>query len=328
MPLPTFDDVRAAAERLQGHAVRTPLLESIAANRLLGGRLLLKAECLQQTGSFKFRGAYNRLVQLSAAERARGVVAFSSGNHGQAVAAAGRLLGAPATVIMPSDAPAVKIEATRGHGADIVLYDRFTEKREAIAARYVEERGATLVPPFDDPHIIAGQGTVGLEIAEQAAERGIRLDEVLVCAGGGGLVAGSSLALKTLSPDTLVWAAEPRAVNDWERSLAAGERLGNDPQARSICDALLTPMPGEITFPININTLAGGVSATDEEALRAMAFAFRHFRIVLEPGGAIALACALAGRRPVQGRTIAVVCSGGNVDRDLFRQALADNPDL
>lgn len=320
--LPRFADVAAAAERLAGHAVETPLLESDAVNRIVGGRLLVKAEVLQHGGAFKFRGAFNRLVQLNPAERARGVVAFSSGNHAQGVAAAARLLGIQATIVMPADAPAIKVAATREHGAEIITYDRFTESREEIAARLARERGSTLVPSFDDFHIISGQGTAGLELVHQARHVGAKLDDVVICCGGGGLTAGCSLAIRELSPETRIWCAEPAAFNDHQRSLEAGKRLANDPSARSICDALLAPEPGILTFAINRETLSGGLSVSDQEALDAVAFAFRHFKLVLEPSGAVALACVLSGRIPSEGRTIAVVCSGGNVEPDMFARAL------
>lgn len=322
--LPRYEDVAAAASRLAGHAAVTPLLESDAVNRLLGGRLLLKVEALQHAGAFKFRGAYNRLSQLTPTERVAGVVAFSSGNHAQGVAAAARLLGIRATIVMPADAPAIKMSNTREYGAEVILYDRYKESREAIAAKLATERGAVLVPSFDDFHIIAGQGTVGLEMVGQARARNVVFDEALICCGGGGLIAGCSLALRELSPSTAIYSAEPADFNDHERSLALGQRVRNDASARSFCDALLAPEPGELTFEINRRTLTGGVSATDAEVARAMAFAFRHFKIVLEPGGAIALACVLAGRRPIQGRAIGVVCSGGNVETEVFLQALRD----
>lgn len=320
--VPVYDDVVAAAGRLAGHAAVTPLLESDAVNRLLGGRLLLKVEALQHAGAFKFRGAYNRLSQLTPAERKAGVVAFSSGNHAQGVAAAARLLGIPATIVMPSDAPAIKMANTREYGAEVILYDRYKESREAIASKLASERGATLVPSFDDFHIIAGQGTVGLEMVEQARARGIVFDEVLVTCGGGGLIAGCSLAFRALSPSTSIYCAEPADFNDHERSLALGQRVRNESSARSFCDALLAPEPGELTFEINRRTLNGGVSVSDAEVARAMAFAFRHFKVVLEPGGAVALACVLAGRRPIKDRTVGVVCSGGNVENDVFIAAL------
>jgi threonine dehydratase len=317
--------VTAAAERLAGFVNRTPLLESMLVNRQLGGRLLLKAESLQQTGSFKIRGASNRLLQLDAGQRQAGVVAFSSGNHAQGVAAAAQRLGMPATIVMPRDAPAIKVANTRAYGATVVLYDRWTESREAIAARLCDEQGATLVPPFDDPRVIAGQGTVGLEIAEQCAMRGVVPDELVVTASGGGLVAGCALAVEGTLPHLAIYTAEPRDFNDHERSLAAGKRIRNGSGAHSFCDALLAPEPGEITFAINRERLAGGVSVSDAEVARAIAFAAQHFKLVLEPGGAVALAAVLAGRRKLTGRAIVVVCSGGNVDLAVFHRCLDAN---
>ena len=322
--LPRFEDVAAAAMRLEGHAVVTPLLESDAVNRLLGGRLLVKAEVLQHGGAFKFRGAFNRLVQLTPEERARGVVAFSSGNHAQGVAAAARRLGIHAASVMPADAPAIKVEATREHGAEIITYDRFTESREEIAAGLARERGATLVPSFDDFHIISGQGTVGLEMVRQAHAAGATLDDAVICCGGGGLTAGCSLAIRATSPATNIYCAEPAAFNDHQRSLQQGERVANDPSARSFCDALLAPEPGVLTFAINRRTLTGGLAVTDSDVGAAMAFAFRHFKLVLEPSGAVALACVLAGRIPSAGRAIAVVCSGGNVEAADYVAVLAE----
>jgi threonine dehydratase len=250
------------------------------------------------------------------------VVAFSSGNHAQGVAAAARLLGIPATIVMPSDAPRVKMQNTLAIGASVVEYDRERESREEIAARLANERGAVLVPSFDDPHIIAGQGTVGLEIAEQAAEMGVRLDDVVVCCSGGGLVAGTALAIKARLPFARVWSAEPVAFDDHRRSLAAGERLRNAPGGNSICDALLAPMPGEITFRINRALLAGGVTASDDEVRRAIAYAARTLKLVVEPGGAVALASVMAGQLESRDRTIAVVLSGGNIDDELLREVL------
>ena len=321
---PTIDDVRRAAGRLAGIAYRTPLLRSDALDALTGGRVLLKAETLQRTGSFKIRGAYNRLAELAeGGSGGAGVVAFSSGNHAQGVALAARLLGISAVIVMPADAPALKVENTRSLGAEIVLYDRWREDREAIAARISSERGATIVPSYDDPGIVAGQGTVGLELAAQADELGIGLDAVIVPASGGGLAAGIALALQAESPRTQVHTAEPTAFDDHARSLAAGEPLGNnDPEARSICDALLAPRPGRITFPINRRLLAGGVTATDAEVCAAMRFAFRHLKLVVEPGGAVALAALLAGRIDPKGRTLGIVLSGGNIDQDVFVRCL------
>jgi threonine dehydratase len=321
--LPDFDDVRAAAARLAGHARRTPLLGATPLDELTGGRILLKLETLQHVGSFKFRGAYNRLAQLDAAQRRAGVVAFSSGNHAQGVACAARLLGVPATIVMPADAPRVKMRNTLALGAEVVTYDRLRESREQIAARLANERGAVLVPSFDDPDIIAGQGTVGLEIAEQAAELGLALDDVIVCTSGGGLVAGTALAIRALSPATRVWTAEPEGHDDHRRSLASGRRESNAPGTRSICDALLAPEPGVLTFEINRRLLAGGLAVGDAEVKAAIAYAARTLKLVVEPGGAVALASVLAGRIESAGRTIAVVLSGGNIDDELLREVLA-----
>jgi threonine dehydratase len=321
--LPDFEDVRAAAARLSGHARRTPLLAGTPLDELTGGRILLKLETLQHMGSFKFRGAYNRLAQLDAAQRKAGVVAFSSGNHAQGVAHAARLLGVPATIVMPADAPRVKMQNTLALGAEVITYDRLRESREKIAARLAAERGAVLVPSFDDPDIIAGQGTVGLEIAEQADELGARLDDVIVCTSGGGLVAGTALAIRALSPPTRVWTAEPEGHDDHRRSLAAGRRESNAPGTRSICDALLAPEPGVLTFEINRRLLAGGLAVSDAEVKDAIAYAARTLKLVVEPGGAVALASVLAGKIESGGRTIAVVLSGGNIDDDLLREVLA-----
>ena len=321
--LPGYDDVCAAAARIAGHARRTPLLAGTPLDGTTGGRVLLKLETLQHTGSFKFRGAYNRLAQLDPSQRAAGVVAFSSGNHAQGVAAAARLLGVPATIVMPADAPGVKMRNTIALGAEVVTYDRLRESREEIAARLAAERGAVLVPSFDDPDIIAGQGTVGLEIAEQAAELGLRIDDTVVCTSGGGLVAGIALALQALSPGTRVWCAEPEGHDDHRRSLASGRRECNAPGTRSICDALLAPSPGELTFAINRRLLAGGVVATDAQVRDAIAFAARSLKLVAEPGGAVALAAVLARALDARDRTVAVVISGGNIDDALLRDALA-----
>ncbi len=320
---PTLADIRAAADRLSGVAVRTPLLESPALNARAGRRVLVKAEPLQRTGSFKFRGAYNRLSLIEPATRARGVVAFSSGNHAQGVAAAAQLMGVPAVIVMPADAPALKIANTRSYGAEVVLYDRLREDREAIGQKLADERGLTLVRPYDDYGIMAGQGTVGLEIAEQAAERGIALDAAVVCCGGGGLIAGSATALTALIPGIAVFSAEPAGFHDTARSLAAGERLANPALGGSICDALLSPTPGVLTFAINRRLLRGGLAATDAEALVAMRAAFEDLKVVAEPGGAIALATVLAGRLADACKTVAVVLSGGNVDPALFARALS-----
>ncbi|MGH7074995.1 MAG: threonine ammonia-lyase [Stellaceae bacterium] len=321
---PGFAEIAAASERLQGRAVRTPLLEAPLLSARLGFRLFVKAECLQRTGSFKFRGAFNRLSLLAAAARQCGVVAYSSGNHAQGVAAAARLLGIPATIVMPRDAPAIKLTRTRAHGAEIVLYDRAGESREEIAARLAAERGATLVPPYDDPFIIAGQGTVAMEaIADAAAFHATQFDALVAPASGGGLVAGAALAAENLSPATRVYSAEPIGLDDHARSLAEGRRVANPPPAHSICDALLGPMPGEITFEINRRLLAGGLVVSDDEARHAMRVAFAELKIVLEPSGAVALAAALAGRIPGDNHAVCVIASGGNVDPAVFVPILA-----
>lgn len=321
--LPTYADVLDAAARLQGHAVETPLLASPALDAAVGGRVFVKAESLQRTGSFKFRGAYNRLSRLGADELKAGVVAFSSGNHAQGVAAAAAMVGCPAVIVMPSDAPAIKVEATRGHGAEVVFYDRFTQSREAISAEIARARGAVLVPSFDDPHVIAGQGTVGLEAARQLAAVGAAADLLVCPASGGGLIAGIALAFESLSAATRLYSAEPAGFDDHALSLQAGERVQGDSAARSLCDALLSPTPGELTFAINAPRLAGGLAVSDEAALAAMAFAFRHLKLVVEPGGAVALAALLSGALTLEGATAVVIASGGNVDPDLYARAIA-----
>jgi threonine dehydratase len=320
--LPSFRDVLDAADRLAGQAVETPLLRSDAIDAAVCGRVLVKAEPLQRTGSFKFRGAYNRLSRLGAAGRESGVVAFSSGNHAQGVAEAARLVGCPAVIVMPSDAPAVKVDGTRALGAEVVFYDRFTESREAIAAELAAQRGAVVVPSFDDPYVIAGQGTVGLEAARQLDALEVKADVLLCPVSGGGLIAGIALAFEVLSGETEIYAVEPEGFDDHRRSLDAGERLSNAPGATSLCDALLAPSPGELTFAINRPRLSGGLAVSDADALAAMRLAFRHLKLVLEPGGALGLAALVGGALKLEGRTALVVASGGNVDPDLFVRAL------
>jgi len=319
----TIAEVRAAADRLAGLAVRTPILESPALNERIGARVLIKPETLQRVGAFKFRGAYNRLVQLSPEQRRGGVAAFSSGNHAQGVALAARLLDMPAVIVMPADAPAVKVEATRGYGAEIRFYDRARDDREAIAAGIAAERGAVVVPAFDDEHIIAGQGTVGLELAQDAERLGLHVDLAVLPIGGGGLIAGASTAIKALSPATQIWGVEPALFDDTRRSLEAGERLSVSPGARSLCDALESPAPGKITFPILQRNVAGVATVTDAEVAEAMRYAFGALKLVVEPGGAVALAALLAGKLPARGRTVAIVLSGGNVDPALFGRVIA-----
>lgn len=319
----TLADIEAAAGRLAGHAVETPLIESPALNDRLGRRVLIKPETLQRVGAFKFRGAYNRLVQLSAEEARRGVVAFSSGNHAQGVALAAKLLGMPALIVMPSDAPAVKVEATRSYGAEIKLYDRLTESREAIAAAVAQERGAVVVPAFDDLDIIAGQGTVGLELVRQAKARGVSFDVVVSPVGGGGLMAGVSTAVKALSPQTAVVGVEPEAFDDTLRSLQKGERIVTKPTTRSLCDALESPAPGELTFPIMLQTVADVALVSDAEVAEAMRYAFAVLKLVVEPGGAVGLAALLSGKVKSWGDgTTGLVMSGGNVDPELFARVL------
>lgn len=320
---PTRSDVVAAAKRIRGYIEETPIVRSRVLDEIAGASLLIKAECLQPTGSFKLRGATNRLLQIPELQRAAGVVAFSSGNHAQGVARAAKVLNMPALIVMPKDAPAVKTNGVRADGAEVYLYDRDTENREEIAAQIAEQRGAVLVPSFDDPMIIAGQGTVGLEIADQAKKREMALDHLICCAGGGGLISGICLGLSGASPNTQVWTAEPEGHEDWQQSLASNRIVRNAPGTRSICDAILTPQPGELTWAIGSKHLAGGCVVTDEHAFEAMRLAFRQLRIVVEPGGAVALAAALF-RLPeaAKGKTVGVVLTGGNVDPRLFAKVL------
>jgi len=321
--IPVFDDVKDAAGRLAGRALPTPLVESALLNDALCFRLLVKAEVLQRTGSFKFRGAYNCVSRLSEDERRRGVVTYSSGNHAQGVAAAAQALGVAATIVMPKDAPAVKIANTRAYGADVVLYDRRTENREAMGAKLAAERGLTLIKPYDDRYIISGQGTIGLEVAGETRARGIVIDAMIVPCGGGGLISGCALAIANESPGTKVYAAEPKGWDDTGRSLKAGTRLSNPPGGSLLCDALLAPTPGEMTFVLNSRLLAGAFVVDDAAVYKAMATAFKHLKLVVEPGGAVALAAVLTTAAEWRGKTVCVVCSGGNVDADVFKTALA-----
>lgn len=319
-----FDDIRAASERLHNNARHTPVLRSPALDALSGATILLKPECLQLTGSFKFRGAYNTIAQLSDEQRHAGVVACSSGNHAQGVALAAQMLGVAATIVMPSDAPATKIEATRSYGAEVILYDRQTEDREALATAYAEQHGAELVHPYDDYRVMAGQGTVGLELAQDSAALGHALDLVLTCCGGGGLTAGIATAFKALSPATEIFTVEPAGFDDYARSLAQGSRQSNAALAGSICDALLAPTPGANTFAINAEHVSGGLSVTDAQVRAAMRMAFQHLKLVLEPGGAVALAAVLTDPDRFAGKKVGVVLSGGNVDADVFARALQE----
>lgn len=328
--LPVFADVQAAAQRLAGHAVLTPVLRSDELDRRCGRAVFLKVETLQRTGTFKFRGAFNRLVQLNEEARSRGVVAFSSGNHAQGIALAGRLLGIPTTIVMPADAPQMKIDGTRALGGQIVLYDRARESREDIAGALAEASGATLVPAYDDPHVIAGQGTVGLEFCQQLAALGVTAAQIAICCGGGGLTAGCALAIKALSPDTQIITVEPVGFDDTARSLRFGKRESNAAAAGSICDALLAPQPGVLTFAINQDRVTSGLAVADDQVRLAIAFAWKHLKIVLEPGGAVTLAAALAGLFDPEHHSaspLGLVCSGGNVDAALFVQCLQDYPE-
>lgn len=321
--LPTAADVAAAARRLAGIALHTPLISSPVLDTATGGRVFLKAETLQRTGSFKFRGAYNKLATIAPERRAGGVVAFSSGNHAQGVAAAAQLLGMPAVIVMPADAPQPKRERTAALGAEVVLYDRAKEDREAIARGIAERRGAVLVPPYDDPMVIAGQGTAGREIVEDLAAAGLRPDLVVVNASGGGLAAGIALAVREAASEAQLYTAEPAGFDDHARSFRSGRRETNDALSGSICDALMSPSPGRITFEINRNLVGQGVAATDEEVARAVAFAFRELKLVVEPGGAVGLAALLAGKLDVRGKVAVAVLSGGNVDPELFHRLVA-----
>ena len=312
--LPTFADIEDAARHIAAACIVTPLLESAVINARVGGRVLVKAEGLQRTGSFKMRGAYNRMRLLSADELARGVVAYSSGNHGQAVAATARLLGTTATVVMPADAPRTKAEKTRALGAEVVFYDRQRDDRVAIGRRLAEERGLTMVPPFENRFVMAGAGTVALETVRQAEAMGASIDALIACCSGGGLAAGCGLVMRALVPHGEMFAAEPVGFDDTARSLAAGHRVSNAPGAISICDSVLAPTPGELTFEINREHLTGALSVTDDEVIEAMRTAFRDLGLVAEPGGSVALAAVLAGRLPLEGRTVAVTLSGSNID--------------
>jgi threonine dehydratase len=325
--LPTFADVEAAARRIAPYAIRTPLIENAALNERLGARVFIKPEMLQRTGSFKFRGAFNRISLIPEAERPGGVVAFSSGNHAQGVAAAAQLLGLPALIVMPNDAPKAKIAGTKSYGAEIVFYDRLKDDREAIAARYVAERRATLIKPFDDAAIVAGQGTIGLELAADARAAGVVIDAVLVPAGGGGVVSGIALALSGTSPASKVTSVEPENFDGMRRSLAAGERSSAPGRPLSVADALMAPQPGAIPFGVAKGRLDPGLAVSDDDMLRAVSYAARRLKLVVEPGSAAGLAALLAGGFPVKGRTVAVVMTGGNCDLETVTEAAQRFPD-
>ena len=321
--LPKFSDIEAAAKRIAQEAVVTPLLENAQLNGLVRGRIFIKAECLQRTGSFKFRGAWNCISKLDPARNRGGVVAYSSGNHAQGVAAAAQLRGVSALIVMPKDTPEIKKANTKVYGAEVVTYDRATENREEIANLYVAKRGAVLVPPFEHSDIIAGQGTCGLEIFNEARARGVLLDDVLVNCSGGGLTAGVALAFSEKSPKTKVHSVEPEGFDDYARSLRSGVREKNASAAGSICDALLTPQPGEMTFAMNKGRLAEGYAVSEAEVRRAVRFAFETLKLVVEPGGAVGLAAMLSKKLDGKKKNIAIILSGGNVDSDLFAEILA-----
>lgn len=324
--LPTFADVEAAAARLRGRIVRTPMLRHPLLDALTGATILVKPEPLQRTGSFKLRGATNACLLLDPTARRAGVVTHSSGNHAQGTAAAAQMLGMPALIAMPADAPAIKVESTARWGAEIIRFDRHATDREALVAALAAERRATIIPPFDHPDVIAGQGTTALELVEDAAAAGLTMDALAVCTGGGGLIGGCALSMEALAPAAEIWAVEPEGWDDTRRSLEAGRRVANDGRGSNFCDALLSREPGALTFAINATRLAGGVAVTEAEVLRAMRFAFEHLKVVAEPGGAVALAAVLAGRVPARGRVVGVVISGGNVDPAVFARALAAEP--
>jgi threonine dehydratase len=321
--LPTAADVDAAAQRLAGVALRTPLVTSPVLDAIIGARVFLKAEILQRTGSFKFRGAYNKLSSIPPAERGGGVVAFSSGNHAQGVAAAARLLGMPAVIVMPADAPRPKRERTAALGAEVVLYDRAREDRQAIARGIAERRHAALVPPYDDPLVIAGQGTTGREIVEDLAAVGLAPDLVAVTASGGGLTAGIALAVKARVPQARLFTAEPEGFDDHARSFRSGQRERNAALSGTICDALMARTPGELTFEINRVLVGEGAAVSDQEVAAAVAFAFHELKLVVEPGGAVALAALLSGKIDARGKVAVAVLSGGNVDPELFYRLVA-----
>ncbi|MEJ8571917.1 threonine/serine dehydratase [Microbaculum marinum] len=326
--VPSFADVQAAAQRLEGVAFRTPLVRSAALDAQVGGSVLFKAETLQRTGSFKFRGAYNAISGIPEAERSRGIVACSSGNHAQGIAAAAALYGVPATIVMPSDAPRLKRQRTESYGARVVDYDRATGDRDAIAAAIVSDTGGVFVAPYDNAGVISGQGTTGLELVRQADEMGLLPDIVLVPCGGGGLTAGLALAVKSLLPDTEVITVEPEGFDDHARSFRSGNREHNQAKAGSICDALMAHQPGELTFELNRSRVTRGLAVSDAEAMAAVAYAWRELKLVVEPGGAVGLAAILAGKADTAGRTVAVVLSGGNADPEVYARAVgAAGPD-
>lgn len=321
--IPTYNDIVSAAQTIKGEAVRTPLMRCDALDEATGCKVFVKPENLQRTGSFKFRGAYNAISKLSDEERGRGILASSSGNHAQGVGEAAKLFGCDATIIMPADAPVMKVERTKAKGAKVIFFDREKEDREAILAKLTKETGCVIIHPYENAMVIAGQGTTGLEIAEDMNELGIEPDRVIACTGGGGLTAGMALALNHHYPEAKIHSAEPKGFEDYKRSLESGGIETNNQTSGSVCDAVLTPNPGSIGFAINKNLLHSGLVVTDEEALLAVKFAFEELKLVVEPGGAVALAAALKHCKEWSGATIAIVLSGGNVDPDVFAKAVS-----
>lgn len=319
MRSPSYNGVMDAARQIAPAVVRTPLIEHPALNAAVGGRVLMKAETFQVAGAFKFRGAYNRISRLTEDEKKRGVVAFSSGNHAQGVAAAAKAIGTIAIIVMPADSPKVKVEGVRSFGGEVRFYDRWTESREEIGAAIANERGSILVPPFDDPFIIEGQGTCAIELLDDADTP---VDQLLCGASGGGLLAGVNLVMAERSPQTAIYVVEPEDFDDTRRSLEAGTRTGHPQGKPSICDALMAPMPGELTFPVN-QRLSGALGVSDAQVCEAMRFAFRHLKLVIEPGGAVSLAALLSGKIEARGMTTAIILSGGNVDPEQFGEIIA-----
>ncbi|WP_169568916.1 threonine ammonia-lyase [Sneathiella limimaris] len=320
---PSLQSLNLARQTLDGQAVLTPLLESPALNEKIGFRLFVKAEMLQKTGSFKFRGAFNAISQLNDEQKSKGVFAYSSGNHAQGIALAAKLLGTHATILMPEDSPTIKKENTRGYGAEVLTYDRYTQSREEIGLQISKEKELTLIKPYDNPDVISGQGTVGLEIVDQLSEQNLKADVITVPCGGGGLTSGISIAIKALSSGTCVYAAEPEGFDDTKRSLESGSRLSNDGNHKSICDAIVTPMPGEVTFPILRQNDVRGLTVSEEDVKEAMRVAFHYFKLVVEPGGAVALAALLSDKMAEKPTVAVAVTSGGNVDPDLYCSILS-----
>lgn len=314
----TLQDICDAASALRAIVTRTPLLENADVNKAIGGRLLIKAECAQRTGAFKIRGAYNCIRQLSDAERARGVITYSSGNHAQGVALAAQLLATSALIVMPDDIPRAKVQATRSLGAEITTFNRDSENSDEVVERLRNETGRLVVPPSANPQVLAGAGTVAVELLEQAETLGANLDAVLVPCGGGGLTAATAVVMQALSPTTDIYSVEPELFDDTRRSLIAGKRLANPRGQRTICDAIMTPIPNDVTFPINLDLLKGGLVASDSEVRQAMRFAFDHYRIVVEPGAAVGIAAVLGGRIDIRGKAVATIVTGGNIDPARF----------